>query len=200
VVAILATILVMVMSRLFPAGVDRLEGVQEFVRGERAGLGRWTTGQKSTALAFGATVAMWVVPGVLLVVLGADHPASVWLRDRLPEGVAALIGAILLFLLPGDRGADGRTPRAMSWSHARIDWDIVLLGDVFYEKPLADAVARFAALASARGARIFAGDPKRSYFPAGLFDRVASYEVPVTRELEDAEIKRSTVWEWRRAP
>jgi sodium-dependent dicarboxylate transporter 2/3/5 len=82
VVAILATILVMVMSRLFPAGVDRLEGVQEFVRGERARLGRWTTGQKSTALAFGATVAMWVVPGVLLVVLGADHPASVWLRDN----------------------------------------------------------------------------------------------------------------------
>ena len=149
VVAILATILVMVMSRLFPAGVDRLEGVQDFVRGERTRLGRWTTGQKSTALAFGATVAMWVVPGVLLVVLGADHPASVWLRDRLPEGVAALIGAILLFLLPGDRGADGRTPRAMSWSHARIDWDIVLLyggglalGELCFSTGLAAAAGR----------------------------------------------------------
>lgn len=78
------------------------------------------------------------------------------------------------------------------------DWDVVLLGDVFYERALAEAVARFAAAASARGARLFAGDPKRSYFPPDLFDRVAAYEVPVTRELEDAEIKRSTVWEWRR--
>jgi sodium-dependent dicarboxylate transporter 2/3/5 len=105
--------------------------------------------QTENALAFGATVAMWVVPGVLLVVLGADHPASVWLRDRLPEGVAALIGAILLFLLPGDRGADGRTPRAMSWSHARIDWDIVLLyggglalGELCFSTGLAAAAGR----------------------------------------------------------
>jgi sodium-dependent dicarboxylate transporter 2/3/5 len=142
-VAILATILVVVMSRLFPAGIGRLEGVQEFVRGERARLGRWTTGQKSTALA----VAMWVVPGVILVVLGAKHPVSVWLRDRLPEGVAALIGAILLFVLPGDRGEDGRVRRAMSWSDARIDWDIVLLyggglalGELCFSTGLAAAV------------------------------------------------------------
>jgi sodium-dependent dicarboxylate transporter 2/3/5 len=146
-VAILATILVVVMSRLFPAGIGRLEGVQEFVRGERARLGRWTTGQKSTALAFGVTVAMWVVPGVILVVLGAKHPVSVWLRDRLPEGVAALIGAILLFVLPGDRGEDGRVRRAMSWSDARIDWDIVLLyggglalGELCFSTGLAAAV------------------------------------------------------------
>jgi solute carrier family 13 (sodium-dependent dicarboxylate transporter), member 2/3/5 len=149
VVAILATILVAVLTKLFPAGIDRLEGVQEFVRGERARLGRWTTGQKSTALAFGATVAMWVVPGVLLVTLGADHPACVWLRDRLPEGVAALSGAILLFLLPGDRGVDGRVPRALVWSHARIDWDIVLLyggglalGELCFSTGLAAAAGR----------------------------------------------------------
>ena len=126
-VVILGAILVAVLARLFPAGVERLEGVGEFVRAERRRLGAWTTGQKSTALAFGITVVLWVVPGLVLVALGPDHPVSEWLRTRLPEGVAALIGAILLFLLPGDRRSDGRRSRTLVWSEARIDWDIVLL-------------------------------------------------------------------------
>ena len=44
------------------------------------------------------------------------------------------------------------------------------------------------------GALILIGDPKRSYFPAGTFTLAAEYQVPVTRELEDAEIKRTSVW------
>jgi sodium-dependent dicarboxylate transporter 2/3/5 len=126
-VAILGTILVAVLARLFPAGVERLDGVTAFVRTERRRLGAWTTGQRSTAVAFAITVALWVVPGLVLVAVGPDHPLSQWLKSRLPEGVAALIGAILLFLLPGDRRADGRGSRAVVWSEARIDWDIVLL-------------------------------------------------------------------------
>ena len=39
------------------------------------------------------------------------------------------------------------------------------------------------------------GDPSRSYFPKDRFRQVAAYSVPVTRELEDAEIKRTAVWE-----
>ena len=147
VVVVLSTITVFVLGRLFPAGVDRLDGVAEFVAAERARLGAWTVGQKSTALAFGITVLLWVLPGVLLVAVGPDHPVSVWLRNRLPEGVAALVGAILLFLLPGDRGADGRRPRAMVWHDARIDWDIVLLyggglalGELCFSTGLAAAV------------------------------------------------------------
>lgn len=126
-VVILTTILVVVLSWLFPAGVVRLDGVQEFVRAERATLGRWTMGQRSTALAFAITVMLWVVPGMIVVMFGPDHPVAAWLRDRLPEGVAALVGAILLFLLPGDRGTDGRWRPALIWHEARIDWDIVLL-------------------------------------------------------------------------
>ena len=149
VVAILATILVAVLARLFPAGVDSLDGVPAFMKAERAKLGRWTTGQLSTAFAFGLTVVLWVVPGVVLIAKGPDHWASVWLRERLPEGVAALIGAILLFLLPGDRTADGRRPRAVSWHEARIDWDIVLLyggglalGELCFSKGLAAAAGQ----------------------------------------------------------
>ena len=149
VVAVMAAILVAVMLRLFPARVDRLVGVQAFVRSERDRLGPWSAGQRSTALAFGATVAMWVVPGVCLVALGPDHPVNRWLRDRLPEGVAAVIGAIMLFILPGNREPGGRTPRALVWNQTRIDWDIVLLyggglalGELCFSTGLAAAVGR----------------------------------------------------------
>ena len=147
VVAMLGTACVAILGRLFPAGVDRLEGVTDYVAGERARLGPWTAGQVSTVAAFGITVVLWLVPGVLLATVGREHPASDWFARRLPEGVAALVGAILLFILPGDREADGRCRRVLSWREARIDWDIVLLygggialGELCLSKGLAAAV------------------------------------------------------------
>jgi predicted nicotinamide N-methyase len=41
---------------------------------------------------------------------------------------------------------------------------------------------------------VLIGDPQRNYFPKGRFTAAAEYRVPVTRELEDAEIKRTCVW------
>jgi len=127
-VAVLTGLTVFLLGRLFPAGVARLDGVGQHVAAERSRLGGWTTAQRSTACAFGATVAMWVGPGILLAIVGAEHPISRWLQARLPEGVAAVCGASLLFVLPGDRpAAGGRRPRTLSWQEARIDWGIVLL-------------------------------------------------------------------------
>ena len=126
IVVLLTTFTVLLLGRMFPAGVDRLEGVGQFVATERAGIGAWTTGQKSTALAFAITVLLWILPGGVLVASGPDDPLARLLKARLPEGVAALIGAILLFLLPGGE-AGGRQRRALEWTEARIDWGIVLL-------------------------------------------------------------------------
>jgi predicted nicotinamide N-methyase len=79
-------------------------------------------------------------------------------------------------------------------------WDVILAGDVFYDKPLAARLLPWFAALSARGALVLVGDPGRSYLPrSGLTER-AAYSVPVTRVLEDSEIKRTTVWEWQRAP
>jgi predicted nicotinamide N-methyase len=47
------------------------------------------------------------------------------------------------------------------------------------------------------GATVLVGDPQRSYFPRDRFQAVAEYRVPVTRELEDAEIKNAAVWRLR---
>jgi predicted nicotinamide N-methyase len=74
-------------------------------------------------------------------------------------------------------------------------FDLVLIGDLFYERPLAERVLAFADAAHARGAVVLAGDPRRSYFPPDRFRQLAEYSVPVTRELEDSEIKRTAVWQ-----
>jgi sodium-dependent dicarboxylate transporter 2/3/5 len=126
IVVILISFTVLLLGWMFPAGVDRLAGVTEFVASQRAGLGRWTTGQTSTAIAFAVTVALWILPGAVLVARGPDDPLAKLLQARLPEGVAALVGAILLFLLPGG-APGGRRRRALEWTEARIDWGIVLL-------------------------------------------------------------------------
>lgn len=113
----------------------------------REALGPWTRGQRSTRLAFAVTVALWVLPGVLAIVLGARHPLTIGVASRLPEGVVALLGAILLFLLPGEPGA-----RAITWREAsRLDWGVVLLygggfalGSLAFQTGLAEAMGRSA--------------------------------------------------------
>jgi predicted nicotinamide N-methyase len=77
--------------------------------------------------------------------------------------------------------------------------DVLLVGDLFYEKPLAEAVLAFIDAAAMAGAHVLVGDPQRSYFPRERFSVLRSYPVPVTRELEDAEIKHAAVWELARS-
>jgi len=74
------------------------------------------------------------------------------------------------------------------------NFDVVLVGDLFYERQLADKVLALIDQALAHNLIVLIGDPQRNYFPKGRFEALAQYEVPVTRELEDAEIKRTAVW------
>jgi predicted nicotinamide N-methyase len=73
-------------------------------------------------------------------------------------------------------------------------WDIVLAGDVFYDRELAARVIPWFTGLGARGATVLVGDPGRSYLPRERLDELGVYQVPVTRVLEDAEVKRTTVW------
>ena len=72
--------------------------------------------------------------------------------------------------------------------------DLILAADICYEQPLADRVMAWLGEARAAGARVLIGDPGRSYFPKSGLVQLAEYRVPTTRELEDAEIKRTAVW------
>jgi predicted nicotinamide N-methyase len=73
------------------------------------------------------------------------------------------------------------------------DLDVVLAGDGFYERALAEgALAWFRALA-ARGIAVLAGDAGRTYAPAGGYRELAAYDVPTTVEIEERPIRRARV-------
>jgi predicted nicotinamide N-methyase len=74
-------------------------------------------------------------------------------------------------------------------------YDVILVGDLFYERDTATRALAFLDRHATIGTRVLIGDPGRTYLPKERLTRLAEYSVPVTRELEDLEIKRTTVWE-----
>ena len=72
--------------------------------------------------------------------------------------------------------------------------DVILAGDICYEKPLAAQVMAWLGAARDRGARVLIGDPGRSYFPLEGLVKLAEYQVATTREIEDMEVKKTAVW------
>jgi predicted nicotinamide N-methyase len=72
--------------------------------------------------------------------------------------------------------------------------EVILAGDICYERPLAGRVLAWLAAARAEGRTVLIGDPMRTYFPREGLVKLAEYQVPTTRELEDFEVKRTSVW------
>ena len=72
--------------------------------------------------------------------------------------------------------------------------DLITAGDICYEKPLAERVLAWLALADRRGTRVLIGDPGRNYFPKRGLVQLAEYQVETTRELEDLTVKKTGVW------
>ncbi|NUQ65919.1 MAG: DASS family sodium-coupled anion symporter [Pirellulales bacterium] len=147
-VAAMGTILFVLMVRLHPAGPMSREtaGVlRQYLARQYEGLGGWTVGQINTLAAFAVAVFLWTLPGVLSLALPREHP---WLRlceSRLPEAVAAIVAAGLLFILPTNL----RQRRAtLSWEEAvRIDWGVILLfggglslGSLMFKTGVAEAL------------------------------------------------------------
>ena len=79
-------------------------------------------------------------------------------------------------------------------------WDVVLAGDVSYDRDMAGAVNAWLERLARRGADVLLGDPGRAYLARDRLEQVAEYSVPVTRDLEDSEIKRTGVYRFRAAP
>ena len=75
-------------------------------------------------------------------------------------------------------------------------WDLVLAGDVFYDRELADNLTPWFKTLAQRGAKVLIGDPGRAYRPKSGLTELQVYSVPVTRILEDSEIKRTAVLEF----
>ena len=110
-------------------------------------LGPLSAGQRNVLVAFAMTVTLWLLPGILTIVGAGSTGFARAYSAAVPESVAAMAGAILLFLLPISWRARRFT---LSWEEAaRIDWGIVLLfggglamGELAFETGLAEAMGR----------------------------------------------------------
>jgi predicted nicotinamide N-methyase len=72
--------------------------------------------------------------------------------------------------------------------------EVICAGDICYEKPLAERVMAWLRAGRDAGATVLIGDPGRSYFPRSGLEKLAEYQVPTTRELEDMAVKKTAVW------
>lgn len=73
-------------------------------------------------------------------------------------------------------------------------WDVILAGDVCYEKAPAERITRWLRAAAGAGGVVLLADPGRAYVPATGIETLARYRVPTSRELEDREERETTVW------
>jgi predicted nicotinamide N-methyase len=78
---------------------------------------------------------------------------------------------------------------------SRASWDVVLAGDVCYEKPMATRVAEWLRALAADGALVLLADPGRAYLPLKGLRELARYQVPTSLELEDRTMRETVVWQ-----
>lgn len=77
---------------------------------------------------------------------------------------------------------------------ANPGWDVILIGDLCYEGPLAKRIETWVHSLVDGGAVAYIGDPGRTYLPKTGLEKVISYAVKTTRELEDTDVRNTSVW------
>ena len=73
-------------------------------------------------------------------------------------------------------------------------WQVVLAGDVCYERPMATRVFAWLRALAGQGVLVLLGDPGRTYKPTEGLARVIGYAVKTTREIEDTDLRNAVVW------
>jgi sodium-dependent dicarboxylate transporter 2/3/5 len=128
-------------------GVQIPAGSTDLVRDELHKLGPVSRGQRNVLMAFAITVTLWVIPGLLAIAGFEGTPLARAYDAAFPESVAAMLGALLLFVLPLDWRTRSFT---LTWDQAsRIDWGIILLyggglamGTLAFTTGLAEAMGK----------------------------------------------------------
>lgn len=136
-----------ILRVLHPPEARVIPGLIESMREIAGTRGRLRSGERNALLCFGIAVVLWIGPGILTALMGDAHPISKLLAQRLPEGVAAIFAASLLFILPVNWEERRFT---LDWKEAtRIDWGTILLfgggialGRMSFETGLAESIGR----------------------------------------------------------
>jgi predicted nicotinamide N-methyase len=74
------------------------------------------------------------------------------------------------------------------------DIDVILAGDICYERPMAERVTHWLRQRASAGTLVLLGDPGRAYLPKTGLERLAQYDVPTSLDLEDRDMRQTNVW------
>ena len=125
IVLIMFVALCVILILLNRPEVRRISGADEYINEERSKLGRLSRGERNTLIAFAVAVTLWVLPGLVNLFLPEGSTLQTFFKDRMDEGVVAIIAAALLFILPVNWRERQFT---LNWNEAvRIDWGTILL-------------------------------------------------------------------------
>jgi predicted nicotinamide N-methyase len=75
-----------------------------------------------------------------------------------------------------------------------VPWHIVLVGDMCYERPLAERLTQWLRTLVSGGIEVLLGDPGRNYLPKDGLTELARYVVPTPLDLEDRAQRETVVW------
>ncbi|MCU0984727.1 MAG: 50S ribosomal protein L11 methyltransferase [Acetobacteraceae bacterium] len=73
-------------------------------------------------------------------------------------------------------------------------WEVILAGDVCYDSRMTARVIPWLRTAAGLGALVLLADPGRAYLPREGLETLAAHDVAVTRELEDRDIRTTTIY------
>lgn len=122
---VLAVFLVGYFHRACPAPRGVWTDAATWLAAARAQLGPWRREEIQVLAVFALTVTLWLLPGLAGLLLGPHSPPAQWLHRHLPEEICALLGALILFAIPG---GDRRGCSTLSWEDVRtVDWGTILL-------------------------------------------------------------------------
>ena len=129
-----------------------------------------------------------------LVAIAASRCGAVAAASEIDEVAAvavamnAAMNAAEVTVLTADLTA--RDPAAVA-----REWDMVLAGDVFYERPMAARVGAWLGEVARAGAAVLVADPGRAYLPARGLEELARYAVPTSRDLEDRDVRETRIFQ-----
>ncbi len=115
---------------------------------------------------------------------GAHHVTAAELDPLSCAAIALNAGANNVSIEIESRDVIGHVPA----------WDTVLAGDMCYERPLAEKLTAWLRVLAAAGVRVLIGDPGRTYFPQRGTERLATYTVPTSLDLEDRDVRETSVY------
>jgi len=75
-----------------------------------------------------------------------------------------------------------------------VPWQVVLVGDMCYERPLAPRLTAWLRGLAQDGVLVLLGDPGRNYLPKEGLTEMARYTVPTPLDLEDRATREGVVW------